>query len=66
MAKHYVVAKDHAGHRIYYCGMKHGAALDHIHTPIWQDTKTYAWVFATYRDGAIVAKAEGGRVEEVR
>jgi hypothetical protein len=66
MAKSYIVVKDHAGHRIYYAGMKHGVAPSYIHTSQWQDRKTYAWAFASHRDASIVAKAEGGRVEELR
>lgn len=56
----YLVVREHAGHRIYYSGMDH--APDHVHTPRWQDTKTYAWAFATRGDAAIIAKKYGGHV----
>ncbi len=60
----YLVVREHAGHRIYYGGMHH--SRDHVHTPRWLDTATYAWAFATRGDAAIIAKQHGGVVVEAR
>jgi len=62
--KPYLVVREHAGHRIYYCGMHHSP--DHVHTPRWLDTATYAWAFATRGDAAIIAKKHGGVFVEAR
>lgn len=56
----HLVVREHAGHPIYYAGMDH--SRDHVHTARWQDTRTYAWAFASRGDAAIVAKKHGGKV----
>ena len=60
----YIVVRETAGHRIYYGGMNH--SRDHVHTPRWLDTATYAWAFATRGDAAIIAQKHGGVVFEAR
>ena len=60
----YLVVREHAGHHIYYGGMHH--SRDHVHTPRWLDTATYAWAFATRGDAAIIATQHGGVVVEAR
>ena len=55
-----IVVREHAGYRIYFCGMDH--SRDHVHTPRWQDTTTYAWRFASRGDASIIARRHDGRV----
>jgi len=62
MAKTYVVVKDGA----FYAGLRHGTAPDYIHVPLWCADRPSAQAFASYRDAAIMAKAEGGHVVEAR